>query len=185
MVKIGEQTWMGENLKVTRYRNGDPIERVTVASEWNTETGKYGFYQNMDAVAVIAGNFYNWYAINDLRNIAPVGWRVPTEADWTKLVNYLGGESVAGGTLKSTDPLHWADPNTGATNSSGFTAVGGGVAGAATLGGNLTIQGIYWCSTELNPSTGLIRIIEHNHTQAIYSGGSKKGAYSVRLIKDE
>ncbi|MFA7492546.1 MAG: FISUMP domain-containing protein [Proteiniphilum sp.] len=184
-VKIGNQTWMVENLKVTHYRNGDPIERVTVASEWNVEVGKYGVYQNNDLIAAIAGNLYNWYAIADPRNIAPEGWRVPTEEDWTILVNYLGGDAVAGGKLKSTDPLHWTAPNEGATNSSGFTAVGGGVAGTGTLGGNLTIQGVYWCSTEHNPTTGLIRIIEHNHTQAIYSGGAKKGAYSVRLIKDE
>ncbi|WP_352422840.1 FISUMP domain-containing protein [Proteiniphilum sp.] len=184
-VKIGNQTWMVENLKVTHYRNGDPIERVTLASEWNVEVGKYGIYQNNDLVADVVGNLYNWYALADPRNIAPEGWRVPTEEDWTILVNYLGGDAVAGGKLKSTDPSHWADPNEGATNSSGFTAVGGGVAGTGTIGGNLTIQGIYWCSTEHNPTTGLIRIIEHNHTQAIYSGGAKKGGYSVRLIKDE
>ncbi len=184
-IKIGAQTWMVENLKVTRYRNGDPIERVTVASEWNSEIGKYGIYNNIGAVADIAGNLYNWYAVTDPRNIAPEGWRVPTEDDWTNLVNYLGGEAVAGGKLKSTDPQHWRSPNTGATNSSGFTAVGGGLATPARLGLNLQIQGIYWCSTEHNSTTGLIRILEYNHTQAIYSGATKKSAFSVRLIKDE
>lgn len=184
-VIIGDQTWMVENLKVTHYRNGDPIERVTVMSEWDSEVGKYGIYNNIDAVADIAGNLYNWYVLNDPRNIAPEGWRVPTEDDWTNLVNYLGGEAVAGGKLKSTDPLHWGSPNTGATNSSGFTAVGGGLATPTRLGLNLQIQGIYWCSTELNSTTGLIRIMEYNHTQAIYSGATKKSAYSVRLIKDE
>lgn len=187
ILKIGEQTWMGENLRVKRYRNGEPIERVSLASDWATESPKYGVYGNIDAVAEVAGNFYNWFAATDPRNIAPEGWRVPTEADWTKLVNYLGGDAVAGGKLKSnsTTPAFWQNPNTGATNSSGFGAIGGGVAGANNLGANLYIQGIYWSRSDVNPNTGLVRILEHNHAQAIYSGANKKNGYSIRLIKDE
>lgn len=186
MIKIGDQTWMGENLKVTHYRNGDPIEHVTQASEWDSETGKYGVYQNNEIVASIAGNLYNWYAATDPRNIAPEGWRVPTDADWTKLITYLGGENVAGGKLKSTNPEFWADPNTGATNSSNFGAVGGGQAGGGSqLGVSLFVVGIYWTSSDVNPTVGLLRILQFNNTAAVYSGGDKKAGFSVRLIKDE
>jgi uncharacterized protein (TIGR02145 family) len=184
-VEVGSQTWMVENLKVTHYRNGDPIERVTESIDWDTSTGKYGVYQNDDDVAAITGNLYNWAAVTDSRNIAPEGWRVPTEADWNALVAYLGGEDVAGGKLKSTNPAHWNSPNTGATNSSGFTAVAGGQAEPGTLGVNFGVQGIYWCSTEHDPATGLIRILRLDHEKAIYSGALKTAAFSVRLIKDE
>src|SRR5690606_30350473 len=101
---------------------------------------------NNQLIADVAGNLYNWHAGVDPRNIAPVGWRVPTDSDWAKLITYLGGENVAGGKLKSINPQYWAAPNTGATNSSGFGAVGGGQAGTTSLGGNLFVSGIYWTS---------------------------------------
>lgn len=184
-VKIGTQTWMVENLKVKHYRNGDPIEKVTQPSDWDSESGRYGEYDNNEMVSAIAGNLYNWYAAADPRNIAPEGWRVPTDADWTTLITHLGGENVAGGKLKSTNPQYWQQPNTGATNSSGFSAVGGGQAGITYLGGNLFIVGIYWTSSDVNPTVGLLRILQFDNSAAVYSGGNKRSGFSVRLVKDE
>ena len=122
-VVIGTQTWMVENLKTTKYSNGDPIPTAVTS----LTPGAYCMYNN-DAVTYKAdyGALYNWYAVADSRNIAPAGWHVPTKTDWTTLTDYLGGESVASGKLKENGSSHWLTPNTGATNSSGFTALPGG-----------------------------------------------------------
>jgi len=127
-VTIGTQVWMVENLKTTKYRNGDPIPNVTSDAAWCAlSTGAYCWYDN-DAATYKAkyGALYNWFAVADNRNIAPVGWHVPTDTEWTTLTTFLGGENLAGGKLKETGTSHWRSPNTGATNSSGFTALPAG-----------------------------------------------------------
>ena len=144
IIKIGNQIWMAENLKVTRYRNGQAIPNVTDNTEWaNLTTGAYSNYNNVAKTSThIAdvdtyGRLYNWYAINDSRNIAPAGWRVPSDDDWKELEMFLGmSEEDAGssgwrgtdegGKLKEEGITHWDDPNTGATNESEFTARPGG-----------------------------------------------------------
>jgi len=126
-VKIGNQWWMMENLKVTSYRNGEAIPNVTDTTEWyNLTTGAYCYYDNDAYNTTIYGRLYNWYSINDSRSIAPTGWHVPTDEEWTTVINYLGGESVAGGKLKENGTTHWTSPNNGATNESGFSALPGG-----------------------------------------------------------
>ena len=97
-VKIGEQWWMLENLRVTHYRNGDAIPNVTDDAEWEgLSTGAYCDYDNDPANVATYGRLYNWYAVGDSRNIAPAGWHVPSDDEWQTLVDYLGGSSVAGG----------------------------------------------------------------------------------------
>ncbi|MCD4693727.1 MAG: hypothetical protein K8R79_12490, partial [Calditrichales bacterium] len=120
-VKIGSQVWMAENLKVTHYRNGDLIPNVAGKSEWKNLG--IGACCNYDNNAAAYGLLYNWYAVNDSRNIAPAGWHVPAEKEWQTLIDYLGGEAVAGGKMKERGTAHWKRPNTGATNSSGFSAL--------------------------------------------------------------
>lgn len=125
-IKIGTQWWMAENLKVTHYRNGDSIPNVTDETAWsNLTTGAYGNYNNDDDISNTYANLYNWYAVNDSRNIAPIGWHIPTDAEWQTLVDYLGGESVAGSKMKETGTEHWRSPNVGTTNESGFSALPG------------------------------------------------------------
>jgi len=127
-IKIGNQWWMMENLKVTHYRNGDAIPNVTDNTEWtNLTTGAYCNYNNNSANVATYGRLYNWYAVNDSRNIAPAGWHVPTNAEWQTLVDYLGGNLVAGGKMKEVGTAHWDSPNAGATNESGFSALPGGL----------------------------------------------------------
>ena len=127
IVKIGEQYWMAENLRVTRYRNGDSITLITDNNEWkNTTSGAYCVYGNTDDFISSYGFLYNWYAIDDERNISPEGWHIPTEAEWNTLFNSLGGYEIAGGKMKETGTSHWNSPNSGATNESGFSARGGG-----------------------------------------------------------
>jgi len=126
-VRIGDQWWMAENLKVTHYQNGDPIPNVIDKTEWiNLNTGAYCSYLNDENNATTYGMLYNWFAIDDTRNIAPEGWRVPYNEEWQDLVYYLGGDSIAGGKLKEIGITHWRDPNTGATDEFGFCALPGG-----------------------------------------------------------
>ena len=149
-VTICTQVWMLKNLDVTTYRNGDPIPKVTDNTAWAAlTTGAYCYYNNDSATyAATYGKLYNWYAVNDPRGLAPAGWHVPSDAEWTTLSTCLGGDAVAGGAMKETGTTHWASPNTGATNSSGFTGLPGGF---RTFGGSFAYVGIlgyWWSSTE-------------------------------------
>lgn len=124
-VTIGTQCWMKSNLNVSRYRNGDIIPQVTDPAVWSQlTTGAWCYYENNTANGTIYGKLYNWYAITDPRGLAPEGWHIPLNNEWDILSNYLGGDNIAGGKLKAT--TSWNSPNTGATNSSGFSALAGG-----------------------------------------------------------
>ena len=125
------QTWMLKNLDVDRYRNGDPIPKVTDPSIWTSlTTGAYCYYNNDSATyAATYGKLYNWYAVHDPRGLAPEGWHIPSDAEWATLETCLGGSSVAGGKMKETGTTHWTAPNTDATNSSGFAGLPGGFRG--------------------------------------------------------
>jgi len=126
-VKIGTQTWMVENLKVTHYCNGDIIPNVKDPIKWGEQTkGAYCNYRNDSIKVKTYGRLYNWYAAKDSRNIAPIGWHMPTDKDWQKLVDYLGGEAQAHDKMKEIDSTHWVITNKHVTNSSGFTGLPGG-----------------------------------------------------------
>lgn len=127
-VKIGTQWWITENLKVTHYRNGDVIPHKSSSSNvYNLATGAYYYYNDIVDNATMYGNLYNWYAVNDISNIAPEGWHVPSDTEWEELVEYLGGANEASGKLKEIGTTHWNSPNIGATNESGFSALPGGM----------------------------------------------------------
>ena len=183
-ITIGTQVWMAENLKTTKYRNGDAIPNVTVNSSWKAlTTGAYCWYNN-DAATYKAdyGALYNWYAVSDSRNISPVGWHVPTKAEWTLLTDYLGGISVAGGKLKETGTSHWLTPNTDATNSSGFAALPGGSrfysAGAFADLGN---YGGWWS----NDVTGTwIAELYSGYASIIANQDFAQDGFSVRCVRD-
>jgi len=125
-IKIGSQWWMAENLKTTKYNDGTAIPNVTVITDWAGLTdGAYCWYDNDETTyKAIYGALYNGYAVNTGK-LCPVGWHVPSDAEWTTLFTYLGGESVAGGKMKETGISHWTSPNSGATNESGFTGLPG------------------------------------------------------------
>lgn len=131
-VFIGNQEWMEGNLKTKRYSDGSPIPNVIQASDWvNLSNGAYCDYNNEQGNVGSYGRFYNAYAVSDSRNVCPSGWHVPSLAEWDILIDNLGGENVAGGKMKSKGTVEegsgeWHSPNTGATNSSGFTALPGG-----------------------------------------------------------
>jgi uncharacterized protein (TIGR02145 family) len=127
-IKIGSQVVMKKNLNVSHYRNGDRIPQVKGPDKWAAlTTGAWCWYNNDSANGAVYGKLYNWYAVNDPRGLAPEGWHIPSDAEWTTLTTFLGGEGVAGGKMKERGITHWIYPNTDATNSSGFTGLPGGV----------------------------------------------------------
>ena len=122
-VIIGEQEWMGENLKVTRFNDGKEIPYVPEMDEWTRVTGPaYSWYDNDISNKDTYGALYNWFAVSSGK-LCPAGWRIPDDSDWEVLTDFLGGLSVAGGKLKETGTSHWTLPNSGATNETGFSAL--------------------------------------------------------------
>jgi uncharacterized protein (TIGR02145 family) len=102
-IVIGTQEWMAENLKTSIYRNGEAIANVTDGNQWSgLTTGAWCYYENNSQYDCPYGKLYNWFAVSDSRKVCPTGWHVPTQGEWTTLTNYLGGESIAGGKMKST-----------------------------------------------------------------------------------
>ncbi|MEO6542359.1 MAG: fibrobacter succinogenes major paralogous domain-containing protein, partial [Ferruginibacter sp.] len=164
-VTICTQIWMLKNLEVTTYRNGDLIPEVTDPTVWSTlTTGAWCYYSNNAANGPVYGKLYNWYAVNDPRGLAPTGWHVPTDAEFTTLRTCLGGNAVAGGKLKEIGTTHWNSPNVGATNSSGFTALPAGESGGGA-GINMGQFNNMWTSTEYLPlpTSALAHYLDHNN----------------------
>jgi uncharacterized protein (TIGR02145 family) len=127
VVKIGKQTWMAENLKTTSYRNGDGILNVTDKDKWAyRSTEAYCWFNNDISNKSIYGALYNRFAVVDSRNLCPAGWHIPKEEEWKILLDFLGDLSVASGKMRESGTSHWASPNQGATNESGFSALPGG-----------------------------------------------------------
>jgi uncharacterized protein (TIGR02145 family) len=146
-VTIGTQVWMAENLKTTKYRNGDPIPNVTENLQWkNLTTGAFCNYNNDNKVGTNYGRLYNSYAVYDNRNIAPTGWHVASNSDWENLENYIGGQFTGGVRLKEIGTKHWISPNQDATNETGFTAIPGGLRESGVCYGIGEIA-IWWSST--------------------------------------
>lgn len=178
-ITIGTQVWLVENLKVLRYRNGDPIPNVTDATERsNLSIGACWWHDNDMANKATYGALYNWYAVSDSRNLAPIGWHVPTDAEWTTLTTFLGGESVAGGKMKEVGFTHWFSPNTGATNSSGFTALAAGLIINGRFS-NLNISATFWASSQYDDSYGWSRDLNYTRESVDHSTGGKSDGFSV------
>jgi uncharacterized protein (TIGR02145 family) len=186
---ICNQTWMVKNLNVSTYRNGDPIPQVTDPTQWSSlTTGAWCYYNNDPANGDVYGKLYNWYAVTDPRGLAPLGWQVPSDEEWTILATCLGGQVVAGGKMKETGTVHWLSPNTGATNSSGFTALPGGF---RFPGGDFILLGAgaeWWSSTEAseieNGITAWYRNIDYSGAYIGRTNGLKTQGFSVRCIRN-
>ncbi len=186
-VTIGTQEWMAENLKVIHYRNGDVIPNVTDRVLWTgLSTGAYCEYNNDVNSVVTYGRLYNRYAANDSRNIAPTGWRIPTDAEWQTLVDYLGGNAVAGGKMKESGTTHWISPNTGATNESGFAALPGGYR-TASIGGSFVTMGgtaVFWSSTDGGSGGVWGRAMDYDVSIVYRNNYNKENGFSVRCVRD-
>ena len=182
-IVIGNQEWMAENLRTTKYCNGDPLANVTDSSQWvNLTSGAWAHYQNNSQYEVPYGKLYNWYAVDDSRNICPCGWHVPSDAEWDVLIDLLGVN--AGGKMKSTGTEYWNHPNANATNESGFSGLPGGLRHSNGAFYDIGYVGFWWSSTEFSVlSAG-------NQTTSYYSGDvsgehlGKTFGFSVRCLRD-
>ncbi len=187
IIKIGDQLWMAENLKVTRYRNGEVIPEVADANSWSDLTsGAYCEYENNESNVDTYGRLYNWHAINDRRGLAPTGWYLPSDSDWQVLVDYLGGDAIAGGKLKEAGTTHWLPPNTGATNESGFTGLPGGSRTPSIVGyGYLGSLAHFWTSSEILGNNAYFRPLASEDTYAGHWGVPKQYGFSVRCYRPD
>ncbi len=196
-VKIGNQLWMAENLRVTHYPNGDPIPHVTDNTDWanladNNTDDAYCFFQNLKGSVYGALYTYgaaigdNWTRDNNPgQGVCPDGWHLPTDAEWTTLIDFLGGLSVAGGKMKETGTTHWESPNTGASNSSGFSALPGGIRNSINGHFNLTGQyGYWWSSTQYDSSKANFINLYYNSAEVSRNNYNKSSGSSVRCVKD-
>jgi len=185
-VTIGTQTWMAENLRTTKYKDGTAISNVAGANEWgDLMTGAYCNFNNTNNIDTIAtyGRLYNWYAVNTGK-LAPVGWHIPTDAEWTKLTDYLGGQSVAGGKLKEIGTTHWDSPNIGATNETGFTALPGGYRDINCTFVSIGHVGDWWSSSERTIYNVYYRFMPDVYSNVYIGYFNKELGLSVRCIKD-
>lgn len=184
-IVIGTQTWMAENLKTTKFRNGDPIPQVTENVRWkNLTSGGYCNYNNEAVFSDLYGRLYNWFAVNDNRNLAPEGWHVATDAEWITLINFLGGNEIAGSKLKESGIVHWIPPNSNATNESGFTALPGGM--VLTGNGYLGIgtNCLWWSATEVDADYATYWELTSSYNWFNRYGYNKTDGHSVRCIKN-
>jgi uncharacterized protein (TIGR02145 family) len=196
-VTIGTQVWTTKNLDVDRYRNGDPRPQVTNATQWaSLTTGAWCWYNNDSATyAAKYGRLYNWYAVNDQRGIAPTGWHVPNETEWTIVVKFIdpnadtncvlcNQSNFAGGSMKITGLDYWISPNYGATNSSSLTIL---PSGGRYYDGSFISAGYYglvWSSEMANTIESWNRFFNFS-TSYFYKGrDAKKTGCSVRLVRD-
>lgn len=199
---LNGKEWMKKNLDVSKYRNGDVIPQVTDPAQWESlTTGAWCYYENDSSNGPIYGKLYNWYAVNDPRGLAPQGWHIPTDSEWTDLANYLGGDDVAGKKLKDdSSSSNWDVSTNYATNQSGFTALPSGV---GYLNYNIPpttvptladlfkwkTKATYWWSattTSNSPSNNDVWVRNLNNTQDVLARGDalKTSAISVRCIKN-
>ena len=174
---------MAENLKTINYNDGTSIPNVTDNTAWTgLTTGAYCWYNNDIINKNTYGALYNWHAVSTGK-LCPTGWHVPSDAEWTALSNYLGGESVAGGKMKST--TGWNSPNTGATNSSDFSALPGGYREGTN--GPYNYVGLlagWWSSSAFNSSNTWDRHLGYDYTRLNRFGRDKRFGLNVRCIKD-
>jgi uncharacterized protein (TIGR02145 family) len=180
-IVIGTQTWLQQNLKTSKYRNGDQIYLISDNEKWiSWQIGAYCWYNNdPETYKNTYGALYNWNVAK--ANICPTGYHVPTTVDWKTLIDNLGGVYDAGAKLKEAGTVHWLSPNVGATNESGFTALPGGERlvgdGSFILIGK---SGIWWASDD----SKLISLSTASKVVGEPSLPSNFGC-SIRCIKDK
>jgi uncharacterized protein (TIGR02145 family) len=186
-IKIGTQVWMKENLKTTKYRNGDLIGTTTPATkDISGETSpkyQWAYGGNENNVATY-GRLYTWYAVTDKRNICPTGWHVPTDEELTTLITYLGGAGIAGGKLKESGTSHFPSPNTGATNETGYTALPSGSRSSSSSFGDIGDYGYWWSSTEYSTASAYYRGVYYGYSNVGRNYSFKRSGFSVRCLRD-
>ena len=181
-IKIGTQTWTSKNLNVSTYRNGDAIPQVQDANAWaKLTTGGWCYYENKTANGSSYGKLYNWYAVNDPRGLAPKGYHIPTDAEWTILTDYLGGDTIAGTKMKSTSG--W-DNNGNGTNTSGFAGLPGGYRYYNGDFNPIGARGFWWSSSEDDTIYAWSSVLNGNYGNVPRNYHFKQDGCSVRCLRD-
>jgi uncharacterized protein (TIGR02145 family) len=198
-VTIGTQVWTNKNLDVDTYRDGTPIPQVTDPTAWEAlTTGAWCYYNNDPANGAIYGKLYNWFAVAGIHDndpntpnkiLAPLGYHVPSDAEWTILTDYLGGLTVAGGKMKESGNSHWQSPNANATNSTGFTGLPGGYLSSYDGFFNIGYIGFWWSSSQrfigpLIQNDSWCRWLVGDSGEVTRTFGNLTYFQSVRCIKD-
>ena len=189
------QTWMVENLDVATYRDGTPIPEVQDPTKWMTlTTGAWCYYNNDPANGDIYGKLYNWYAVAGIhdndpgtpnKELAPLGWHIPSNTEWDATISCLGGDSAAGGAMKETGTTHWINPNMNATNISDFTGLPGGfLIDSNPNFQQIGQQGYWWSSTEHSNISSREYFLQYGHGTILNSVLAKQYGLSVRCVKD-
>ncbi|RFZ95458.1 hypothetical protein D0C36_08025 [Mucilaginibacter conchicola] len=184
-IKIGNQTWMMENLKVTHYRDGSAIPKIEDSGAWRlTNDGAYCSYDNSTTNAKTYGLLYNWFAVTDAKKLAPKGWHIPTQAEWQALYNYIGGTREDGEKLKETGTTHWVDGLRG-SNTTGFTGLGGGGLVFSSTG-VFDSKGFdaYWWTATSKDATNSVYVDLYVKGYFEFQTGYIRYGLSVRCIKD-
>lgn len=186
-IQIGTQTWMADNLRVTKFRNGTAIPNITDSVQWqNTTNGAWCYYNNNASFNSTYGKLYNYYVIENSNNICPTGWHVATRQDWYNLLVYLGGGDIAGSKMKSAGTQFWLNPNFGATNSSGFSGLPGGNRSSDGFQRNFDYMGLegYWWSLSDSPDTAETYYLLFDYGFLNSTDYPKNNGHSIRCVKD-
>jgi uncharacterized protein (TIGR02145 family) len=179
------QEWMAENLRTNSYANGDPIPNITDATQWsNLTTGAWVHYNNDSQYENPYGKLYNWFSVVDTRKLCPIGWHVPSDEEWTILINYLGGTSIAGGKLKSIGTQNWQTPNYGATDEIGFSALPGSTRFNDGTFYPYRFYSLWWSSTQNLTNDAWYIELTYNWHNVNKDFKSKKDGVSIRCLKD-
>ena len=190
-IKIGTQIWTTKNLDVSTYRNGDAIPQVQDEEEWkNLSTGAWCNYENEAANGTKYGKLYNWHAVNDPRGLAPKGYHIPTDEEWSILTDYLGGEEEAGAKMKSNTWHETANDEGKGTNESGFAGLAGGYRSYDGDFSSIFEFGYSWSSSEDSSNIysegndAWSRRLERSYRHVYKDCDNKLYGFSVRCIKD-
>ena len=180
-VTIGNQVWTSKNLDVSKFKNGEEIPQAETKDQWkafsDANEAAWCYYENKTEY----GKLYNWYAVNDPRGLAPAGYHIPTDAEWTTLTNYLGGETIAGAKMKSK--TGWENDGNG-TNSSAFAGLPGGYRYYFGYFNGIGVFGNWWSSSESSTSSAWSRDLSYGDGDVNRNDANKQNGFSVRCLRD-
>jgi uncharacterized protein (TIGR02145 family) len=180
-ITIGTQTWMAENLKTTKFNDGTDVFFALVDKDWADSAFKAYCWYNNDSI--VYGAIYNWAAVNSDK-LCPTGWHVPSDAEWTTLTTFIGGETTAAGKLMEAGNVHWQTPNSSLTNETGFTALPGGYRNYNAVFSNIKRYGYWWSSTESSTPNAYCRFIYFSFANMTRTNTNKMSGLSVRCVMD-
>lgn len=186
-VTLGNQVWITENLRVTRYNNGDTLVYAIDPNDWtNREWGiEGGAYCEYSSDTVAHGYLYNVYAVDDERKLAPAGWHIPTYTEWQTLIEFLGGVDIAGGVMKETGVLQWRYPNSGATNESGLSVLPSGRRLYDGSYDGYAYRAYFWSSSESKNGDQWYCMLYYSSSHIVLNDYDIRYGHSIRCIKDD